>query len=176
MVPKASVVNILKDEQPSLFKSKKQQDKRQLNHTDSKKRIYESTSFAEFQEPDINHVHYSENSKYDCSTGIDTKINSEELYLQIQPQYKQSSLLRNSEGNDSDNISLTENDKTSLLPQSSTKRLRSSDFNSNANSTGIKHESAKEICLQTMFPLLMAGLGMVAVGIVLDKVQVMTFV
>ena len=33
-------------------------------------------------------------------------------------------------------------------------------------------ESALSICIQTLFPFLMAGLGMVAAGVLLDKVQV----
>ena len=173
MVPKASVVDILDDEQASLTKVRKQQGTTHCNHDASQ--LYESTSFSDGFEPTgeiglpVPVIQYSGRSKYSIDKSTNPE-NNDQLYLQLQSQNTQSSLLQNHKTNDSDNISLDESDKTSLLPQNSTRQLSDDNFCNNTKTT--KNESAKEICLQTMFPLLMAGLGMVAVGIVLDKVQV----
>jgi len=74
------------------------------------------------------------------------------------------------------------NDTAALLPKPyNPKKCKSSEADlvhmskaqsSTNTSTGSKHESALTIALQISFPFLMAGMGMVAAGLVLDKVQV----
>ena len=160
MVPKASVVNISDNECNDLSSSKTQVDKKYLNYKG--KDYYESTSLVDL--PNVGLKQYPGKS-------LAEKENGDHLYLQIHAQNESQSLHLNKASLDIDDSNLSENDETLLLPHNSNRHVQR-DKTSRDNKSNKKTESAKEICLQTMFPLLMAGLGMVAVGIVLDKVQV----
>ncbi|XP_078493323.1 solute carrier family 41 member 1-like [Ciona intestinalis] len=80
----------------------------------------------------------------------------------------------NSDSDGSDDFS---NDRTALISPTRLKKAKSSDHrmvdfdNLNVNTTTTKKESIWTVAMQIMFPFLMAGMGMVAAGVVLDKVQ-----
>ena len=85
---------------------------------------------------------------------------------------------------DSTTVILLDNDKLPVLVphfnahtsktggDSDTHGLPTLTRNVHGHAKVVGDETAMEICFQTLFPFMMAGLGMVAAGVLLDKVQV----
>ena len=169
MVPKAHLVTNSIDVEQN-------QDSQYLNKSESN---YQSTCFI--GQDDLNvYPNHSSNSVAGANN-----FNDDSLYMQISsPEQKkqmvktqlftktnsklESYVMETSLNSAEDNLS--DDDQAALLPNRA--GLSSSSSQTNVDINDRKQENAKDICLQIMFPFVMAGFGMVAVGIVLDKVQV----
>lgn len=150
MVPKARIVNdanCLLDKSSELNLTQENLIKKNVNIT------YESTSFA-------------------TACGLNSAFNADnncqsDIHIQIPPEKKKITYDKNDIENSS-NDNNCEDDYVLLLSSTQVKKGKTIQHIKNAE---IK-EKSKNIFLQTIFPFVMAGLGVVAAGILLDKVQV----
>ena len=171
MVPKAHVINEDTTDIDLHVSTKTKSNK--VNHLIEKSNAcYKSTSFAS------NELSTTYNN--DCE-------NSNEIYLQLKPDenctkedfhQKLSSKKTVQSSNNSNshveqylmhyNNSKDNDENEALLSLDQTKTNK----NMEEVAVSTPKEKSKDIFLQTIFPFVMAGLGVVAAGILLDKVQV----
>ncbi|XP_076819624.1 solute carrier family 41 member 1-like [Clavelina lepadiformis] len=116
-------------------------------------------------------------------TDMTSQDEEDVMYVQIHSSEKSSKTMHKirhefgSESCDNEDPE-TDDDKKSLLPNDHSKKAKFSDIHisglnavDTANKNVESFEGVWTIGLQTLFPFLMAGLGMVAAGVVLDQVQ-----
>nr|CAB3266281.1 solute carrier family 41 member 1-like [Phallusia mammillata] len=128
-------------------------------HIMNEERNYNTTNFSRESKHDNKAaLNKSENGHYNDAFDMD--------YQLVESEFNQRSVQH-------DDISDT--DTQTLLPKQSLKKAKNSDLKlcelSCNSDAAPKSERALSIALQITFPFLMAGMGMVAAGIVLDKVQ-----
>ena len=186
MVPKASVVNIFDDNVENHSVSPKKTLKKKIFNS-VEGNSYQSTFFN--GNTTENELTYTKISN-DLLQNHENQSDSEQFFVQIKSSSENNATMDRptayeaqvAESAFCDDVD--DNDETKLLPKTSSDESglptglfrRSSSTASTAGNPSSKKESAKDICLQTIFPFIMAGFGMVAVGIVLDNVQVSFFV
>lgn len=152
MVPKAHLISSSSDESS-------QEDSYQLNHEG---RQYQTINMT--HELDSDHTNSPGNTKGQYNNAFDMD------YQLVETQFNHRS---------GQNEVISDNDTETLLPKNKLKKAKNSEqrlsdlsYDDGGVDPSAKSERALSIALQITFPFLMAGMGMVAAGIVLDKVQV----
>lgn len=110
---------------------------------------------------------FIDNSIYNSTNG--SGLNSNEFITSQFSTNSNHTTLTVSDNNNSYNSSSGEELKMTLLPK---RKRRSKVKDEDVQQNTVVPESSLTIALQITFPFLMAGMGMVAAGLVLDKVQV----